>query len=353
MPRNIRALLLGLFSLLLLAIGPEASRRQTAAIGMTEAARGWLSKLSPELRARAQLAFEDTGRVNWQFVPGDRAGVSMKDMSPAQRRAAHDLLRSSLSARGALKVESIMELDTVLREMEQAAGGDGAGRDPERYFVAVWGKPGEDPRWGWRLEGHHVSVNFTVVRETSGAETVSVTPLFLGANPAEVRQGRRAGLRILSAEEDLGRELVKSLDEPRRAKAIINVAAPADVIWGPGRKESLGEPVGLAASEMTEPQHALLLRLIEEYAGNLEHQLEQEQMDRIRAAGIEKIRFAWAGGLEPGQGHYYRIHGPTFTIEYDNTQNDANHVHTIWHDPERDFGRDLLREHYEHDHKSP
>jgi hypothetical protein len=343
----------GLLAFGLLTIGVASTVRPTTPARAADAAARWLSVLPPELRARAQLQFEGDTRLKWNFLPGDRPGVSIKEMSAEQRRAAHDLLRSSLSARGSLKVQNIMDLETVLREMEQAAGGDGAGRDAERYFFVVWGTPGSDKPWGWRIEGHHVSVNFTSVKPAAGPEIMAVTPAFLGASPAEIRQGRRAGTRVLSAEEDLARELVKTFDEPQKSKAIINTVAPADVIWVPARTEGLGTPVGLPASGMTEPQKALLLRLISEYAGNLQHDLEHEQMDRMMKAGMDKIHFAWAGSIETGQGHYYRIHGPTFTIEYDNTQNDANHVHTLWRDPDRDFGRDLLKEHYEKSHLTP
>lgn len=314
---------------------------------LAAAAQHFLGSLRPALHERAALAFEDAARTDWHFVPRDRAGVTLKEMNDEERRAAHALLRATLSTRGYLKADAVMQLDAVLREMAREAGREDPSRDPERYFIAVYGKPSSDRPWGWRIEGHHLSLNFT----GAGGEEFAVAPAFLGANPAEVLHGPHAGLRVLAAEEDLARELLASLDAAQRKAAIISDQAPREVLLLPGRAvSSIGEAVGLAAAEMRADQRAMLSRLIEEYAHNLEHDLAHQQLDRITAAGIEKVRFAWAGSDVRGQPHYYRLHGPTFVIEYDNTQDGANHVHTVWRDVERDFGADLLRRHYEHDH---
>lgn len=311
------------------------------------AARKLLDALPTDLRARCNLPFDGPERPDWHFVPRTRPGVTLGEMPQPARDASHDLLRSALSPRGLAKVDDIMSLDAILRDMEKAAGGDGASRNPLAYSFAVFGTPGDGRPWGWKVEGHHISLNFT----WPSPDAAAVTPSFLGANPAEVKEGPRAGHRALAAEEDLARALLASLDPAQRSKAVISTDAPREIITLPGRSLDVGPVVGLAGSEMTEPQRRALDALIREYAGNLRPELAKEQLDRMLGGGLADIRFAWAGGAEPGRGHYYRITGPTFIIEYDNTQDHANHVHTVWHDKERDFGRDLLKEHYEHDHK--
>ncbi len=320
--------------------------RPAAGPSMEEAARTFLASLPPELRAKAALPFAGEDRVRWAFVPGERKGASLKEMPDAARRAAHDLLRSALSARGYLKVTAIFALDQVLREMEQARGGSGTSRDQELYWFAVFGEPGAKDGWGWRAEGHHVSLNFSSV-----AGEIAATPAFLGTNPAEIRSGPRTGLKVLAAEEDLARALLASLDLVQRKSAVIADQAPADIILGPERKEGLGAPRGLAHAAMNPAQRDLLWRLVREYAENLRGDLASGELARIEAAGRDGIHFAWAGGLAPGEAHYYRIHGPGFVIEYDCIQNEANHVHTVWHDLTNDFGQDLLRRHREHGHE--
>lgn len=304
---------------------------------LADATEQLLTSLSPELRAKATFAFDGAERTDWHFIPKDRVGVSLKEMSWQQRRAAHRLLRTALSNKGYLKATTIMSLEQVLRVLEN----DAARRDQEKYWFSVFGKPGHEKPWGWRIEGHHLSINFSSV---SGVIAAS-TPLFLGSNPAEIRSGPRAGLRVLSAEEDLARALVESLDEGQRAKALIATEAPRDVITAPGAKIDLGDPAGLAHSEMTTQQREGLWRLITEYANNLRIELADEELTQIQDAGRRNIYFAWAGSVESGEGHYYRIHGPTFIIEYDNTQNGANHVHTVWHSLTNDFGLDALKKH--------
>jgi hypothetical protein len=308
-------------------------------------AAAFLASLDPALRASASIAFDDRARKDWHFVPRTRPGVTFAQLTDAQRVAARRLVRSALSARGMLKVESVMDLDAVLRELEQRSGRSGAGRDPLRYTIAVYGDPASHP-WGWKIEGHHVSLNFTLVRGG-----VAATPSFLGANPAEVGAGAAAGRRVLAMEEDLARELVLSLDDQQRAEAVVAPEAPADILTAPGRDLGAAPPAGLAYSKMTDLQKAFLDRIIREYVENLRAELAEGELNRIERAGRENLRFAWAGATEPGRAHYYRITGPTFIIEYDNTQDGANHVHTVWHDRERDFGHDLLREHLEREHK--
>ncbi len=315
---------------------------------MRDAAAAFLASLDDGLRAKAQFAFAAKERTEWNFVPGSYPGVVLGELSLPQRRAAHALLRSALSARGYLKVTSIFALDLVLRQMAEERGGKAPHRDPERYAFAVFGTPSAESPWGWRVQGHHVSIHFTAATR----EVVAVTPAFLGANPAEVREGPSAGLRVLAAEEDLARALLTSLAPELRARAVIEEEAPADVILGPGRRaDLLGAPKGLPGSAMDASQCATLALLLDEYARNLRPELAEQALSRMGAADLGSVHFAWAGSLEPGKPHYYRLHGPTFVIEYDNTQDGANHVHTVWRDLTRDFGADALRDHLEHDHK--
>jgi hypothetical protein len=340
---GLAALLLG--GVFMLALVPRASTGER----MARAASAWLESLSPELRAKGLFDMNDAWRTDWHFVPRERKGVSLGEMSEAQRRAARDLLRSGLSAHGYLKVEQIIQLELVLREMEQRAGQSGAWRDPDKYTLSVFttgGRAPGDGAWAWKFEGHHAALNFS----SAADEPVGGAPMFLGANPGEVRVGQRAGLRVLSAEEDLARELVKSLDEAQRTAAMIAVEAPVDILLVPGHEPKLDKVEGLPASRMQDDQKAMLWRLVEVYANNLTGDLASWQLERAERAGLDKITFAWAGGVEKGQKHYYRIHGPTFIVEYDNTQNEANHIHCVWRDTEHEFGRDPLREHLKEGH---
>ncbi|MBM3878489.1 MAG: DUF3500 domain-containing protein [Verrucomicrobia bacterium] len=307
---------------------------------MAEAAQRLVASLSVEQRAQATFDMGDPARRDWHFVPRDRRGLPVKAMSPAQRQLAHGLLASGLSHRGYLKATTIMSLEAVLQDLEQ---GRGPVRDPELYYFSVFGVPSAKGTWGWRVEGHHLSLSFTVVAGVPAA----VTPSFLGSNPGEVRAGSRAGLRVLQREEDLARELVKSLDSRQRQVAVFSDRAPSDIVTGPNRAAGRLEPAGLAAAQMTAGQQALLVALMEEYVLRHRPELVRSEWERIRAVARDQLYFAWAGGFELGQGHYYRVQGPTFIFEYDNTQNGANHIHTVWRDSANDFGDDPLRRHYE------
>jgi hypothetical protein len=311
---------------------------------MAAAAEAFLNSLTSEQRAKATFALEDEQRFDWHFVPRARKGVSFKDLDRAQQHLAYALLGAGLGQRGLIKVSTIMSLETVLREIEQ---GRGPARDPELYFFNLFGGPRSQKPWGWRIEGHHVSLNFTIGDETR----VAVTPAFLGANPAEVRHGPRAGLRALAAEEDLARELLKSLDAEQRRQAVINQNAPSDILSANSRKASPLTPVGLQASKLTKLQTDMLMKLLAEYAATAPADLATIRLEKIRSAGLSRLSFAWAGSLERNQPHYYRLQGPAFLIEYDNTQNNANHIHTVWRDFTGDFGLDLLAAHYQDAHR--
>ena len=331
---------LRLFALLLLAFRLPAS----PADDMASAANAFLSALTPEQKAKAAFAFDSSERENWHFIPRDRNGLPLKEMTPAQRHLAYGLLNSGMSSRGYGKAVTIMSLEQILQDMEGPSRR--FPRDPELYFVSVFGSPGTKGAWGWRVEGHHLAINFTLV---DGA-VVAGTPSFMGTNPGEVRTGSRAGLRVLGTEEDTGRTLVKSLNDDQRQVAVVNAKAPDDVLTAAAAVADIGPAKGLRVAEMNAGQRALLRQIIEEYVGRLRGELAAADLQQIDAAGMDSIVFAWAGGLERGQGHYYRIHGPTFLLEYDNTQNEANHVHAVWRDFKGDFGRDILAEHLKASH---
>ena len=313
---------------------------------MTAAAKHFLASLNDDQRAAATFEFKSDERENWHFIPKDRKGVTLGHLKPAQRHLAFALLQSGLSNRGFAKATTIMSLEQILQELE--GPNRRFPRDPELYHVSIFGTPDAQGTWGWRFEGHHLSLNFTLVKGKFAAGT----PSFMGTNPAEVRQGPRAGLRVLAAEEDLARELLTSLNATQLKQALIQTNAPDDILTVANRTADVGQARGLAFSEMNAAQKKLLNRIIDEYVGRLRGDLALVDLAKIDAAGRGKIRFAWAGSSQRGQRHYYRVHGPTFLLEYDNTQNDANHIHAVWRDFASDFGRDLLKEHLEQSHKS-
>lgn len=305
-----------------------------------------LQTLDEKQRQQIQFPFEDAERFDWHFVPRERRGLSLKAMSSAQRDAVSKLLGVALSEQGATKVENILFLEKVLQESESPSRP--GFRDPELYFLTLFGSPSGDEPWGWRFEGHHLSLNFSSV---SGF--VAGTPAFYGANPAEVPAGfgSRSGLRALGDEEDLGRTLLGKLDDEQKRKAIFSKEAPREIITGAARGVSLGKPVGLSFAEMSEEQQDVLREIVAAYIDNMDAEVAENYWRRIGDEGWHRVHFAWAGGREKGQGHYYRIQGPTFVIEYDNVQNNAKHVHSVLRDLEDDWGEDFLRQHYEqHDH---
>jgi uncharacterized protein DUF3500 len=318
---------------------------------MADAATRFLAALPQEQRQQATFVFDSTEREHWGFVPSEifpRNGLTIGAMSEPQRKLAHELLKSGLSQRGYLTATSIMALENILRVIEDAGGGDAAGpnprrmaRDPVKYYVSVFGTPSPRGTWGWRVEGHHVSLNFTII---NGALAGS-SPSFFGSNPAEVREGPKKGLRVLAAEEDTARAFLMSLDAAQRGKAIIAATAPDDIVTVNNSKVDPLAPAGVAAGELAPNQRELLMNIVGSYTSAMTSDIAEDRLARIRTAGLDKIVFAWAGEPERGKKHYYRVQGPTFLIEYDNTQNDGNHIHSVWRDFKGDFGRDLLREH--------
>jgi hypothetical protein len=307
------------------------------------AANNFLAALSPEQTAKTVFEFKDDERLNWHFIPRERKGLPFREMNAPQRHLASALLSAGLSQRGYIKATGVMSLEDVLRVLEKDAG---ERRNAEKYYFSIFGKPGPDNVWGYRVEGHHLALNFTIVRGR-----VVDTPMFFGANPAEIRQGPRKGMRVLAAEEDLARDLLMSLDDAQRKIAVVDKVAYKDILTAASRKASLdGQPSGLPAAKMNGKQFEKLQALLGEYAGNVPEQMAQARLEQIKKAG-KNLHFAWAGAAERGGPHYYRIQAPAFLIEYDNTQNDANHIHSVWRDFNGDFGLDLLQEHYKTSHK--
>ncbi|HEX6050635.1 MAG TPA: DUF3500 domain-containing protein [Gemmatimonadaceae bacterium] len=307
-------------------------------VEMLTAADAFLASLSAAQRSKALFAFDDAERLNWHFVPRARRGLPLKEMSAEQRELARGILRAGLSRRGYLTASTIIDLELILREL----GENPTFRDPELYYFSVFGTPSRTAAWGFRAEGHHLSLNFTLVRDT----LIAVAPAFFGANPAEVRGGTRKGLRALADEEDIGRELVLSLDERQRARAIISAEAPRDIVTGNTARVEPLSPTGIPVTELRPEQGAILVRLLDVYLGRMADPLAARRRAALERTDFAKVAFAWAGSTRRGEAHYYRIQGPSFLVEYDNTQNGANHIHTVWRDFDGDFGRDLLREHY-------
>jgi hypothetical protein len=327
---------------LLAGIGGVALASARSAAAMSSAAQKWLEALNADQRARAAFPFDSEERQRWHFIPNEsfpRKGVAFKEMSEPQRALAHALIKTGLSARGYLTATSIMELEKVLVELEGPQRR--FPRDHEVYWVTVFGTPGDKQAWGWRLEGHHLSLRFDVV----GGSMTASSPAFFGSNPAEVRQGSQKGTRVLGDEEDAARALLDQLDASQRGTAIVQPNAPTDILTMVIPSVEPLSPPGIAMTALTAPQREALTRLIDVYVGKMAPDIAAERMARVKKAGLDHVTFAWAGGTERGQKHYYRVQGPTFLIEYDNTQNDGNHVHSVWRDFSGDFGRDLLREH--------
>lgn len=322
------------------AIGQAADA--SAQADATTAASAFAASLSGPSKAKALLALADEARTQMNYVPMVRAGVPLEELNDAQRESALALLRTGLGDAGYARARAIIAHEDILRELEREQGVSSFNRrQPGFYYTAIFGTPAATGFWGWRFEGHHLSVNVT----HRGVDGQIVAPLFLGANPARVPSGPHAGLRILAAEEDEARALLNLLSGEQRTRAVIAPTTTNDIHTTNVPSVSLTTFEGLPASAMTAEQRKQLRALIELYASRFPKTQRDAQIARIETAGFEKVYFAWAGGLETGQKHYYRLHGPTFLVEYDNSQNNANHIHSVWRDPEHDFGGDLLRKH--------
>jgi len=310
---------------------------------MLRAAQAFLGTLPEEQRRQATYPFADEERFNWHFVPRDRKGLPLRDMNEGQRKAAMSLLRTALSEQGMGKAKEIMELEVILKALEGLPPGNDR-RHPEKYYFTVFGTPAVAEVWGWRVEGHHLSLNFT----TATGKVVAQTPAFMGANPAIVPTGPQQGKRILRQEADLGFALLDSFTPEQLQKTVITETAPNEIVTGNSRKAMLQAPEGIHYAEMTPGQQKMLRQLLEVYLGNYRPELAADLRRKVEQAGMGQLHFAWAGHRTPetGKAYYYRIHSPVLLIEYDNSQTNANHVHTVVRDLTNDFGEDALREHY-------
>ena len=312
---------------------------------MADAAAELLATFTPDQRARAVLDFDDGERENWHYIPRDRTGLPLKEMDTRQRSLTQNLVATGLSSGAHRRANTIIELEPILGGIE----GEGRkfARDPGLYFVTLFGTPGGETAWGWRFEGHHVSLNNTVL----AGELISASPVFFGANPAEVRHGERQGLRALKEEEEMARALLTDLDGEQLRQAVVAPEAPSDILTRAVphvRGEVRAE--GLAGADLSGAQLQQLKDLVAVYVDRLPEAVAALEHARLERADYSLAHFAWAGPAERGRGHYYRVQGPTFVAEYDNTQNDANHIHAVWRDLQNDFGEDLLKSHYREAH---
>ncbi|WP_165367738.1 DUF3500 domain-containing protein [Phytoactinopolyspora endophytica] len=316
---------------------------------MAGAAQAFIDSLGPEQRTRACAPLDSPDRREFTYLPGPRPGLALSDMNAVQQRRAMELLATGLSERGLANARAIMQLEEILAEIERSTGRAGWDRrHPEYYWFRVLGEPGGPTPWMWKVGGHHLCVHMTVV-----GEKVAGAPQFFGANPAVVPAGHAsAGLRTLPEEEDLGRTLVAALTPAQQKIAVSSPVAPDDILT---RRDPVADvsdiPPGLMGRDMDGDAQELLVRLIRQYLGRVVPDVADSAWREIDGAGLEKVTFRWSGALEPGpgNGHYYAVLGPTFLLEYDNTQNDANHIHTVWRDLRHDWGEDLLAAHYASD----
>lgn len=310
---------------------------------MTRAATAFLASLEPEQRDAAAAPFPAEDRRTFTYLPRSRPGLALGSMSDVQQTLAMELLTTGLSAPGLADARAIMELESVLGAVERAAGdATWERRQPSSYWFRVHGTPGSSP-WAWKVGGHHLAVTVTVVDGR-----VVATPQFFGANPSTVPAGfPGAGRRTLAAEQDLGRALVTSLPAELRAVAVTSPEAPRDILTrdDPVADAGLIAP-GLAYGDLPSEGREQLERLIRQYLGRVTAAAASPAWAEIASAGLERVTFRWAGPVEPGHGHYYAVLGPTFLLEYDNTQHDANHVHSVWRDLRHDWGDDLLAAHH-------
>jgi Protein of unknown function (DUF3500) len=304
----------------------------------------FVNSLNDGQKKKALFPFNEMNRYEWHYLPAamiSRNGVAVKDLDSVQKQRLYFLLQGFLSNEGYTRTKNIMSFEYLLKEMQP----DNPIRIPENYYAAFYGDPGKDSIWGWKFGGHHVSLNFTIVNGE-----LAFAPFFFGVFPAEVKDGPKKGTRLIKEEEDLGFELVNSLDAAQKKQAIFDLQAFTDIVTTNAEQVGPLKPEGIFAKEMSHDQKILLNKLIVTYLLNMPADISKIRMKKINTEDMNAIRFGWAGGTRPGIPHYYRVQGKSFLIEFDNTQNNANHIHTVWRDFNGDFGRDLLWEHY-HDTK--
>jgi len=328
-----------LLLLLLLPFTLAAQKKDTTNHGSAKA-MDFVTSLNDVQKKKAVYPFETMNRYEWHYLPATmvaRYGVAVKDLDSNQKQHLYTLLQTYLSTDGYSRTKSIMDREYFLKEMEP----DNTNRIPENYYVAVYGDPGKDSVWGWKFSGHHVALNFTIVNDQ-----LAFAPFFFGIYPAEVKDGPKKGMRIIKEEEDLGFELVNSFTPEQKQKAVFQLQSFTDIVTTNSEQVGQLKPVGIFAREMTPAQKILLNKLIVAYLLSMPPLTANARMKKITKEDMDALRFGWAGGTKPGIPHYYRLQGNTFLIEFDNTQSNANHIHTVWRDFNGDFGADLLFEHY-------
>lgn len=331
MLRGIRAsVLLASVAVVGLALWAGAQIEPTGS-RMAVTADRFLDSLTEAQTAKATFTYDSPERLNWHFIPRARKGLPIKELSPEQRALAFALVQSGLSGAGFLKATTIMSLEQILRELEK---GSGPVRDPELYYMTIFGKPNDRGKWGWRIEGHHLSLNFSL----EDGKIVAATPAFFGSNPGQVRQGPREGLQTLADRDERALRLVQALDDEQRKKAVFAEKAPGEIRAAATPQPPTDAAVGIAYGEMNADQKPALRALVESYAMDMPIEVAKAWLDEISSAGSENVKFTWAGPADRSQGHAYRIQGPTFLIEFNNTQNNANHVHSVWRNMLGDFG---------------
>jgi hypothetical protein len=318
-----------------LPFGGASAQSADAAQRIADQANRCLASLDDGQRKEALIAFESPNRLDWHYIPRSRSGLTLGEMTPAQAEAARLLFATVLNEQGLKLLDGVRLLEGVLREQQ------GSFRDPTRYYVSIFGTPGRFP-WGWRFEGHHLSLNVAL----PAVGRIAITPFFIGAHPAAVRDGPNKGFRLLGTSEDLARQIMAGLPEPQRQTALIANRSFGEIVASPQREQDLGQPRGMELGAMAGATRQLVEALMDRFLGTLTPDLVAAQKRRVMEQGLDRFRFAWAGSLQPGEAYYFRVHGPATLIEYDNTQNNANHIHSVWRDLAADFGNDALAEHY-------
>jgi hypothetical protein len=307
-----------------------------------------VNSLDSTQRAKAVFPFDDMSRYDWNYLPPSlipRKGVCLKDLDSIQKSSIYALLKRFLSDKGFLRTQDIMNNEYYLKELEP----DMIHRIPENHFIAFYGRPAKDSVWGWKFSGHHIALNYTIVNNQ-----LALTPIFFGVYPAEIKEGKNKGKRIIKDEEDIGFELINMLTSEQKAKAIFQPNAFRDIVTTNAIQVGPLTPVGIVAKDLTTQQKNILNKLIVSHLSSMPTEIAEMRMKRIVSEDFNQIGFGWAGSLIKGVPHYYRIQGKTFLIEFDNTTHNANHIHIVWRDFNGDFGVDLLKEHYKkskHHHK--
>lgn len=334
-----------LLLLLLFPFSLFATTTENINLGSAKA-NAFVNSLNEVQKQKAVFPFDKMNRYDWHYLPASmasRSGIAVKDLNKTQKLILDSLMQAYLSEEGYQRTKDIMGLEYFLKETEPS----NSSRIPENYFVTVYGVPGKDRMWGWKFTGHHVSLNYTVVDNQ-----LAFAPFFFGAFPAVVGDGSKKGKQIIKDEEDLGFLLVNSFSEEQKSKAIFQLKAFADIVTTNAVKVNPLNPVGIYGRDMTHAQKTVLNKLIVAYLLSMPKAIAKIRMEKITSEDLNLVSFGWAGETKTGKPHYFRVQGKSFLIEFDNTQNSANHIHTVWRDFNGDFGEDLLSEHYQDSHQN-